>query len=76
MATKDIIYKAKNILQIELDALESALIVFEDAKLDLPQYKYKEMPEERTRTYRGDPGHERLLQIAAGLGTKNDPNPA
>ncbi len=41
-------YKTKNKLQIELDALESALIVYEDAKLDLPQYKYKEKPEEST----------------------------
>ena len=38
-------YKTKNKLQIKLDALESALIVFEDARLDLPRYKYREGPE-------------------------------
>ena len=38
--------KTKNKLQIELDALESALIVFEDTRIDLPRYKYKEKPEE------------------------------
>jgi hypothetical protein len=39
-------YKTKNKLQIELDALESALIVFEDAEIDLPQYKFKDKPKE------------------------------
>jgi hypothetical protein len=39
-------YKTKNKLQIELDALESALIIFEDAKMDLPQYKFNDKPKE------------------------------
>ncbi|MCK5344149.1 MAG: hypothetical protein KAR20_12135, partial [Candidatus Heimdallarchaeota archaeon] len=38
-------YKKKNKLQIELEAMESALIVFEADKIDLPQYKYRETPE-------------------------------
>jgi len=38
-------YKTKNKLQIKLDALESALIVFEETRLDLPQYEHKEVPE-------------------------------
>jgi len=39
-------YPVKNKLQIELDALESALIVFENKKIDLPLYKHKEKPVE------------------------------
>jgi hypothetical protein len=37
-------YPVKNKLQIELDALESALIIFENRKIDLPLYKYNEKP--------------------------------
>lgn len=34
-------YKEKNKLHIKLDALESALIVFESNKIDLPEYEFK-----------------------------------
>ena len=39
-------YPNKNKLQIELDALESALILFEIEKTGLPLYKYNEKPTE------------------------------
>lgn len=39
-------YPTKNKLQIELHALESALIIFDDEKIDLPLYKHNEKPTE------------------------------
>ena len=39
--------KNKNKLHIKLEALESALIVFEPAKMDLPVYKFNQKPGEK-----------------------------
>ncbi|MCD6367380.1 MAG: hypothetical protein J7L46_07565, partial [Bacteroidales bacterium] len=42
-------FNEKNKLHIELDALESALIVFEPTKIDLPEYKFKSTSTKTTK---------------------------
>jgi hypothetical protein len=41
-------YKEKNKLHISLQALESALIIYEPAKIDLPEYQFQTEPSKNT----------------------------